>query len=97
MYGLGVCRLYIKDESLSRLRTGLDLQAQVHTQHSLDPAELDFSEIQGTEDLTTHRGLWSDRPCLSLAVHSSSDGSTVVATEILIPVWSWYSIVSLTI
>jgi hypothetical protein len=59
---------YIKDLSLIRLRTGLDLE-RVHCLRQrcipnvlLILLELDFSEVQRTEDLTTHRSLWSDRP-----------------------------------
>jgi hypothetical protein len=84
---------YIKDLSLIRLRTGLDLE-KIHClrQRSIPNVlvillEVDFSsEVQGTEDLTTHRSLRSDRPCLNLAVHSSSDSSRVIATKILIPI-----------
>jgi hypothetical protein len=84
---------YIKDLSLIKLRTGLDLERVHCLRHRCIPnvllilLELDLSEGQGTEDLTTHRSLPSDRPCLILAVHSSSDGSRVITTEILIPEW----------
>jgi hypothetical protein len=83
---------YIKD---LRLRTGLDLERVDYFRHRCIPnillilIELGFSEVGGTEDLTTHRSLWSDIPCLSLAVHSSSDGGRVIATEILIPISVW--------
>jgi hypothetical protein len=84
---------YIKDLSLIRLRTGLDLEMFHCLRQKCIPnillilLGLDFSEVQGTEDLTTHRSLWSDRPYLSLAVHSSSDADRVIATESLIPIW----------
>jgi hypothetical protein len=84
---------YIEDLSLIRLPTSLDLE-RVHCLSQrcipnilLILLELDFSEAQGTEDPKTHRSLWSDRPYLSLAVHSSSDINWVIATEILIPIW----------
>jgi hypothetical protein len=83
---------YIKDLSLIRLRTDLDLE-RVHCLRQrcipnilLILLELDFNEVQGIQDLTTHGSLRSDRPGLSLVVHSSSDGR-MIATEILIPVW----------
>jgi hypothetical protein len=83
---------YIKGLSLIRLRTSLDLEGVHCLRQRCIPnllvlLELDFSGVQETEDLTTHRSLWSDRPCLSLAVHSSSNGSRVIVTEILIPIW----------
>ena len=84
---------YIKDLSLIRLRAGPD-QERVHCLRQryianilLMLRKLDFSKIKRTEDLTTHRILQRDRPCLSLAVHSSSYDSRVITTEILIPVW----------
>ena len=51
---------YIKDLSLIKLRTGLDLERVRGLRHRCIPnillilLELDFSEVQGTEDLTTH-------------------------------------------
>jgi hypothetical protein len=84
---------YIKDLSLIRLCTGLDLERIHCLRQKCIPnilwilLELDFSEAQGTEDLTTHRSLWSDGPYLSLAIHSSSDVDRVIATESLIPIW----------
>jgi len=81
---------YIQD--LSLVIHGLDLEG-VHCLRQrcilnilLILSELDFSDVREIEDLTTHRSLRSDRPCLSLAVHCCSDGSRVAATEILITV-----------
>jgi hypothetical protein len=75
-----------------RLRTSLDME-RVHCLGKrripnipLILIELDFSEVQRTEDLTTHLSLWSDRPYLSLAVHSSNDSGRVIAHEILVPI-----------
>jgi hypothetical protein len=85
---------YIKDLSLIRLCTGLDLE-RVHCLRQrcipnvlLILLELDINETQGTEDLTTHRSLWSDRPCLSLTIHISSVDHRVIATRIFIPIWA---------
>jgi hypothetical protein len=83
---------YIKDLSLIRPRTDPDLERFHCLRQSSIPnvllilLELDFSDVQGTVDLTTHRSLWSDRPYLSLAVHSGSDTDRVIATKILIPI-----------
>jgi hypothetical protein len=83
---------YIKDLSLIKLSTGLErvrcLRQRCIPNILLILLELDFSEVQRTEDLSTYRSLQSDRPYLSLFVHSSGDGSRVIVIEILIPVWA---------
>jgi len=84
---------YVKVLSLIKLCTGLNLERVHCIKYRCIPnillvlLELDFSEVQGTEGMTTHWNLRSDSPRLSLAVHSSGDGSRVIATEILIPIW----------
>ncbi|KAF8495757.1 hypothetical protein F5888DRAFT_538360 [Russula emetica] len=42
---------------------------------------------RGTEDLGTHRSLWSDRPCLCWVTHSCSNAGWVGTTDVLICIW----------
>lgn len=84
---------YIKDLSLIKLPNSLDLERVYCLRKRCIPnillalLEPGFSKVKGKEDLTAYWSLRSNRPCLSLAIHGSRDGSRVIVTEILIPIW----------
>ncbi len=83
---------HIKNLSLIRLRIGLDMERAHSLSQGYIPSillillELEFSKAQGTEDLETYRSLRSDRPYLTLGVHSSSDTRRVTAIQSLTPI-----------
>jgi hypothetical protein len=79
---------YIKNLSLIKLSTGLErvlcLRQRCIPNILLILLEPYFSEVQLTEDLSTHWSLRSDsdRPYPSLVVHSSGDGSRVITKAV---------------